>query len=72
MSGRPYVVSGPSPRVLLGVWFHVSLGNDYLMEKLGALKMRRENEKINCSGLVSITSETQLVGVAAVNIDTYS
>lgn len=42
----PYVVSGPSPWLLLGVWFHVSLGNDCLMEKLGALKKRGRKKKI--------------------------
>lgn len=45
MSGRPYVVSGPLPWMLMGVWFHISLGNDCLMEKLGALKMRKEKWK---------------------------
>lgn len=41
------------------------------MEKLGALKMRKENEDINGSGLFPIMSETQLVWVAAVNMATY-
>lgn len=72
MSGRPDVVSGPLPRELRGVWFHVGLGNDYLMEKLGALKMRKENGNINGRRLVPIMSETQLVCVAAVNIALYS
>lgn len=58
--------------MLLGVLFHISHGNDYLMEKLGALKMRKENENINVSRLFPITSKTQLVCVAAVNIATYS
>lgn len=44
ISSRPHVVSGPLPWMLLGVWFHISLGNDYLMEKLGALKTGKENE----------------------------
>lgn len=70
--GRPCVVSGPLPWMFLGVWFHISLGNDCLMEKLGALKMRKENENINGSRLVPITTEAQLVGFAAVNIATYS
>lgn len=69
---HPYVVSGPLPWVLMGVWFHVSLGNDYLMEKLGALKMRKENENINGGRLVPITTETQLVWVAAASVATYS
>lgn len=56
----------------MGVWFHVGLGNDYLMEKLGALKMRKENENINGGRLVPITTETQLVWVAAASVATYS
>lgn len=43
------------------------------MEKLGPLKMRKENENINGSRLVPIMSKkTQLVRVAAVNIAMYS
>lgn len=72
MSGRPYVVSGPLPWVLLGVWFHISLGNDYLMEKLGALKMKKENENINGSRVVPVKTKTQLVWVATVYNATYS
>lgn len=69
---RRRVVSGPLPRALLGVWFHVSLGNDSLMEKLGALKMRKENKNINGSRLVPFTNKTQLVRVTAANIAAYS
>lgn len=58
---EPRVVSGPSPPMLPGVRFHVSLGNDYLMEKLQALKMRKENKSINGGRLVPITVVTQLV-----------
>lgn len=72
MSSWPHVVSGPLPPMLLGVWFHISLGNDYLMEKLGALKMGKENENKNSSELVPITCKTQLVWVEAGNIATYS
>lgn len=40
--------------------------------KMGTLKVRKESENINVSRLVPITSKTQLVSVAAVNIATYS
>lgn len=31
--------------MLLGVWFHIGLGNDYLMEKLGAFKKEEKEKK---------------------------
>lgn len=39
MLSRPCVVPGPSAPALPGVWFHVSPGNDYLMEKFVSFKI---------------------------------
>lgn len=47
----------------LGVWFHFSLGNDYLLEKLQALKMKKEIQSI-VGQLVLITVKSSSSGFA--------